>query len=51
MSNYKEALEVLEDLDFRTLSLEEKKDLLGSLKAQVFLLETDVEIDEAYAKG
>lgn len=47
MSNYKEILEALRNLDFNTLSFEEKKDLLRSLRAQVFLLETDVSIDEA----
>lgn len=48
--NYKKILEALRDLDFDSLSLKEKKDLLGSLRAQVFLLETDVEIEEALAE-
>ena len=47
MSNYKEILEALRNLDFDTLSFKEKKELLSSLKAQVFFLETDVAIDEA----
>jgi len=47
MSDYKEILEALRNLDFNTLSFEEKKDLLRSLRAHVFLLETDVSIDEA----
>ena len=51
MSNYKEIMEALSNLDFNTLSYEEKKDLLHSLRAQVFFLETDIEIDEAKGVG
>ena len=45
--NYKKILEALRNLDFNTLTLEEKKELLDALRKHTFLLETDIEISEA----